>query len=69
MIILFKDDSKDYAELCYKEFGDKVKRMNHLYYDTSGYAAGNAPPGRCSKWQHLYLNCTAGDSGTEPYIV
>jgi beta-glucosidase len=25
------------------------------------------PPGRCSDWQNL--NCTGGDSGTEPYLV
>ncbi|GMP91380.1 hypothetical protein CsSME_00042106 [Camellia sinensis var. sinensis] len=33
----------------------------------SGYAVGNYAPGRCSSW--LQLNCTGGDSSTEPYIV
>ncbi|XP_074282726.1 beta-glucosidase 13-like [Silene latifolia] len=65
------DDFRDYADLCYREFGDRVKHwmtLNEpLYYDISGYAVGNGPPGRCSKW--LNLNCTGGDSGTEPYTV
>ncbi|KMT14423.1 hypothetical protein BVRB_4g072010 [Beta vulgaris subsp. vulgaris] len=65
------NDFKDYAELCYKEFGHKVKHwmtLNEpLYYDLTGYAVGQGPPGRCSKW--LHLNCSGGDSGIEPYIV
>lgn len=65
------DDFRDYAELCYREFGDRVKHwmtLNEpLYYSISGYAVGNGPPGRCSEW--LHLNCTGGDSGTEPYVV
>ncbi|KAB1227612.1 Beta-glucosidase 12 [Morella rubra] len=36
----------------------------HIVY--GGYATGTAP-GRCSSWQNL--NCTGGDSATEPYIV
>ncbi|KNA25153.1 hypothetical protein SOVF_008790 [Spinacia oleracea] len=65
------NDFRDYAELCYKKFGDRVKHwitLNEpLFYDLTGYAVGYGPPGRCSKW--LQLNCSAGDSGTEPYIV
>lgn len=65
------DDFRDYAEVCYREFGDRVKHwmtLNEpLYYSISGYALGNGPPCRCSEW--LHLNCTTGDSGTEPYIV
>ncbi|XP_048559668.1 beta-glucosidase 12-like [Triticum urartu] len=33
----------------------------------SGYAGGVAAPGRCSPWEEA--NCSAGDSGREPYIV
>ncbi|KAI5345926.1 hypothetical protein L3X38_013803 [Prunus dulcis] len=62
---------QDYAELCYKEFGDRVKHWSTLnepytftYY---GYATGSLAPGRCSIWQQL--NCTGGDSSTEPYLV
>ncbi|RXI04192.1 hypothetical protein DVH24_038466 [Malus domestica] len=34
---------------------------------TFGYASGELAPERCSAWQNL--NCTGGDSATEPYIV
>ncbi|XP_024020309.1 beta-glucosidase 12-like [Morus notabilis] len=62
---------KDYAELCFKEFGDRVKHwitLNEPWsYSIGGYSEGFFPPGRCSDWQNL--NCTGGDSGTEPYLV
>ncbi|PQQ01830.1 beta-glucosidase 12 isoform X1 [Prunus yedoensis var. nudiflora] len=62
---------QDYAELCYKEFGDRVKHwstLNEPYtFSYNGYAVGNNAPGRCSTWQQL--NCTGGDSSTEPYLV
>ncbi|KAI3872508.1 hypothetical protein MKX03_004571 [Papaver bracteatum] len=64
------DDFKDYAELCYKEFGDRVKHwitFNEPWtYSTIAYAVGQFAPGRCSKW---VANCTLGNSGNEPYIV
>ncbi|CAN6559381.1 unnamed protein product [Malus baccata var. baccata] len=63
----FRDD----AELCFKLFGDRVKHwitLNEPYtFITFGYASGELAPGRCSAWQNL--NCTGGDSATEPYIV
>ncbi|KAK9941264.1 hypothetical protein M0R45_017877 [Rubus argutus] len=62
---------RDYAELCYKEFGDRVKHwitLNEPYsYSAGGYAVAILAPGRCSDWQQL--NCTGGNSGTEPYLV
>ncbi|GMN26522.1 hypothetical protein TIFTF001_001341 [Ficus carica] len=62
---------KDYAELCFKEFGDRVKHwitLNEPWtFSMGGYSSGSFPPGRCSEWQNL--NCTGGDSGTEPYLV
>ncbi|XP_021822639.1 beta-glucosidase 13-like [Prunus avium] len=62
---------QDYAELCYKEFGDRVKHwstLNEPYtFSYYGYAVGIDAPGRCSTWQQL--NCTGGDSSTEPYLV
>ncbi|KFK26384.1 hypothetical protein AALP_AA8G241600 [Arabis alpina] len=65
------DDFKDYADLCFKLFGDRVKNwitINQLFtVPTRGYATGTDAPGRCSSW--LNMNCYAGDSATEPYIV
>ncbi|KAJ9139724.1 hypothetical protein P3X46_030431 [Hevea brasiliensis] len=65
------DDFRDYAELCYKNFGDRVKHwitLNEPWsYSNGGYTVGLLAPGRCSSWQQL--NCTGGDSATEPYIV
>ncbi|KAM1752367.1 hypothetical protein ACFX11_010360 [Malus domestica] len=65
------DHFKDYAELCYKEFGDRVKHwftVNEPYtFSSMGYAVGTLAPGRCSSWQNL--NCTGGDSAIEPYLV
>ena len=68
---MFRDDFRDYAEFCFKEFGDRVKHwitLNEpLSQASGGYADGLLPPARCSSWQKL--NCTAGDSGTEPYLA
>ncbi|GLT60697.1 hypothetical protein SLA2020_334530 [Shorea laevis] len=65
------NDFRDYAELCYKEFGDRVKHwitLNEpLTVAKKGYATGENAPGRCS---YCYSpHCTGGDSATEPYIV
>ena len=63
---IFRDDFQDYAELCFKEFGDRVKHwitLNEPWsYVNGGYVTGQSPPNRCS-------SCTVGDSGTEPYLV
>ncbi|KAI9081457.1 hypothetical protein K1719_036603 [Acacia pycnantha] len=65
------EDFADYAEVCFREFGDRVKNwitLNEPYVTSyMGYAIGALPPGRCSKF--LGLNCSAGDSSTEPYLV
>lgn len=65
------DDFRDYVGVCFEEFGDRVKHwitLNEPWtFCYSGYAIGVEAPGRCSEWQ--MLNCTGGDSGTEPYIV
>ncbi|KAL8140148.1 hypothetical protein V2J09_006169 [Rumex salicifolius] len=65
------EDFRDYADLCFREYGGKVKHwitLNEPWsYAVGGYAVGLLAPGRCSTWQGL--NCTAGDSATEPYLV
>uniref|UniRef100_A0A7N0ZUR4 Beta-glucosidase n=1 Tax=Kalanchoe fedtschenkoi TaxID=63787 RepID=A0A7N0ZUR4_KALFE len=65
------NDFRDYAELCFKEFGDRVKNwitLNEPWsYSVGGYGIGVLAPGRCSEWQKL--GCLGGDSATEPYLV
>ncbi|KAL9266082.1 Beta-glucosidase 44-like protein [Drosera capensis] len=64
------NDFADYADFCFATFGDRVK--NWMTFNEPrvvaalGYDGGSFAPGRCSK---AVGNCTAGDSGTEPYIV
>ncbi|KAF7824490.1 vicianin hydrolase-like [Senna tora] len=64
------NDYRDYADFCFKTFGDRVKNwvtFNEPYvFISNGYASGNFPPVRCSDYEG---NCTAGNSATEPYIV
>nr|ATW21594.1 rutin degrading enzyme [Fagopyrum tataricum] len=64
------DDFRDYADLAFKMFGDKVKHwttMNEPNVMTElGYSLGLFPPARCSSYMG---NCTAGNSSTEPYLV
>nr|CAB3496685.1 unnamed protein product [Digitaria exilis] len=65
------NDFAAYAEICFKEFGDRVKHwitINEPHtVAVQGYDAGLHAPGRCSVLLHLY--CKSGNSGTEPYIV
>ncbi|KAK7402227.1 hypothetical protein VNO78_14318 [Psophocarpus tetragonolobus] len=64
-------DFEEYAGVCFKEFGDRVKHwitLNEPWsYSRGGYAIGIFAPGRCSKWNNA--KCTAGDSGKEPYLA
>ncbi|XP_074590770.1 beta-glucosidase 12-like [Curcuma longa] len=63
-------DYHDYVDVCFKEFGDRVKYWitfnEPLIFTTMGYASGELAPGRCTP---TIGNCTAGDSGKEPYVV
>ncbi|KAL8152301.1 hypothetical protein V2J09_010061, partial [Rumex salicifolius] len=65
------DDFQGYADLVFEEFGDRVKHwitLNEPNLVTQfGYDLGLLPPVRCSPY--VNANCTAGDSGTEPYLV
>ncbi|URE19618.1 Glycosyl hydrolase family 1 [Musa troglodytarum] len=64
-------DFRDYAEICFREFGDRVKHwitFNEPWsYSAGGYAMGILAPGRCSRWEEP--GCGAGNSGREPYVV
>ncbi|KAH0894999.1 hypothetical protein HID58_057428 [Brassica napus] len=61
------EDFKNYAELLFQRFGDRVKfwiTLNQPYsLSSKGYGDGSYPPGRCTGCEF------GGDSGTEPYIV
>ena len=47
-----RDDFRDYAELCFKEFGDRVNHwitINEPWsVSMNAYAFGKLAPGRCS---------------------
>ncbi|XP_071728980.1 beta-glucosidase 44-like [Rutidosis leptorrhynchoides] len=64
------EDYANYADFCFKTFGDRVKNWftfnEPRVVAALGYDDGFFAPGRCSK---AYGNCTDGNSGTEPYIV
>lgn len=66
----FRDDYSEFADFCFKEFGDRVKKWVTInepsIFSTHGYQNGINAPGRCSP---PFGNCTAGDSTREPYIV
>ncbi|KAL7609684.1 hypothetical protein Lser_V15G14341 [Lactuca serriola] len=60
------DDFVDFADICFWEFGDRVKdwaTLNEPYrFTISGYVEGVYPPGRGGKGEE-------GDPETEPYTV
>ncbi|KAH9328568.1 hypothetical protein KI387_000676, partial [Taxus chinensis] len=66
----FIDDFAQYAETCFRMFGDKVKYWTTFNEPTlfllRAYDTGEYPPNRCS---HPFGNCSAGNSSTEPYIA
>ncbi|KAL9296957.1 hypothetical protein ACSQ67_022853 [Phaseolus vulgaris] len=57
----------NYAELCCKELGDRVKNWITLKkpwtYNIKGYAIGTKAPCRYSSW--FNHDCNGGDYGTE----
>ncbi|KAF3775748.1 Beta-glucosidase 12 [Nymphaea thermarum] len=64
------EDFTNFVDLCFNEFGDRVKHwitLNEPHtYTNGGYVIGTFAPGRCTK---VLGNCTAGNSATEPYVV
>ncbi|KAK1564341.1 hypothetical protein Q3G72_001094 [Acer saccharum] len=65
----FVDDFKDYTEILFRTFGDRVKNWitinEPLIVAKYGYDLGLPPQGRCTDRK----TCRAGNSSTEPYIV
>ncbi|XP_068645419.1 beta-glucosidase 32-like isoform X2 [Aristolochia californica] len=63
-------DFTAYADVCFKEFGDRVKTwvtFNEPNIQTVvGYDLGVFPPGRCS--YPFGSNCSEGNSSTEVYV-
>ncbi|CAI0413349.1 unnamed protein product [Linum tenue] len=66
-----RTDFRDYVDLCFKEYGDRVKywiTINEPFtVAKGGYYAGDLAPGRCTS--HGNFTCDEGESGTEPYFV
>ncbi|KAK2648252.1 hypothetical protein Ddye_015741 [Dipteronia dyeriana] len=65
----FVDDFKDYTEILFRTFGDRVKNWitinEPLIVAKYGYDLGFPPQVRCTDRK----TCKAGNSSTEPYIV
>ncbi|CAF2002656.1 unnamed protein product [Brassica oleracea var. botrytis] len=63
------EDFTDYADVCFREFGNHVKFWTTIneanIYTIGGYSDGLLPPGHCSSRS----KCSSGNSSTEPYIV
>ena len=65
-----REDFVYYANICFKEFGDRVKNWITVnepnLISLMGYILGWFPPARCSP---PFGNCSAGNSDIEPLIV
>uniref|UniRef100_A0A8R7PVU1 4-hydroxy-7-methoxy-3-oxo-3,4-dihydro-2H-1,4-benzoxazin-2-yl glucosidebeta-D-glucosidase n=1 Tax=Triticum urartu TaxID=4572 RepID=A0A8R7PVU1_TRIUA len=66
------EDFTAYADVCFREFGDRVASWTTVNEPNIGimasYDVGIFPPGRCSD-PFGATKCTTGDSSVEPYIA
>ncbi|XP_009594034.1 beta-glucosidase 11 [Nicotiana tabacum] len=66
------DDFTAYADVCFKEFGDRVLHWTTLneanVFALGGYDNGFSPPNHCSP-PFGFRPCSIGNSSTEPYIA
>ncbi|CAN4091421.1 unnamed protein product [Withania somnifera] len=66
------DDFTAYADVCFKEFGDRVLHWTTLneanVFTLGGYDNGMTPPNHCSP-PFGVRSCPIGNSSTEPYIA
>ncbi|XP_050203993.1 beta-glucosidase 22-like isoform X2 [Mercurialis annua] len=64
-------DFTEYAEVCFREFGDRVSSWTTInepnIFAMGGYDLGVVPPGRCS--YPFGINCSKGNSTFEPYLA
>ncbi|KAL5730170.1 beta-glucosidase [Ranunculus cassubicifolius] len=67
---LIQDDFVYYADICFRNFGDRVKYWITInepnLFVNSAYLEGRYPPGRCSA---PFGNCSSGNSEIEPLIA
>ncbi|XP_057755734.1 hydroxyisourate hydrolase-like [Arachis stenosperma] len=66
-------DFINYAEVCFREFGDRVLYWNTMnepnVFTIGGYDQGTTPPTRYSPPFFQKYNSSRGDSITEPYLA
>lgn len=68
--LIFREDFRYYADICFKSFGNRVKywvTFNEPNVQViRGYRKGTYPPSRCSS---SFGNCSSGDSEREPFVA
>lgn len=67
-----REDFTAYADVCFREFGDRVSYWTTLdeanVATVASYDNGQFAPGRCSD-PFGVTKCTVGNSSVEPYIA